>query len=94
MFHVLTVQLNERMATENEIVICLGSSCFSRGNRRVKERIDQYLKENGLVQKVLYRGSRCFDNCSRGPIVHIGTEIYYGVNEKNIIDILDKHFKH
>lgn len=84
------------MATENEngIVICLGSSCFSRGNRRVKERIDQYLKENGLVQKIPFRGSRCFDNCSRGPVVRIGSEMYYGVNEKNIVDILDKHFKH
>ncbi|HQK37722.1 MAG TPA: (2Fe-2S) ferredoxin domain-containing protein [Bacteroidales bacterium] len=82
------------MENDNGIVICLGSSCFSRGNRRVKERIDEYLKENGLVQKVSFRGSRCFDNCSRGPVVRIGTEMYYGVNEKNIVDILDKHFKH
>ncbi len=82
------------LETDKEIVICLGSSCFSRGNRRVKERIDQYLRENGLAQKVSFRGSRCFDNCSRGPVVRIGSEMYYGVNEKNIVDILNKHFKH
>ena len=47
--------------------ICLGSSCFSRGNREVVRFIKEYLRKNHLDDKVIFRGARCFGNCSNGP---------------------------
>jgi len=47
--------------------ICLGSSCFSRGNREVVQLIKDYLKKNHLDDRVVFRGARCFGNCNEGP---------------------------
>lgn len=53
---------------EAEIVICMGSSCFSRGNRGTLEFIEKYLADRGLTDKVKeLKGSRCEDRCPRRP---------------------------
>lgn len=76
----------------NEITICLGSSCFSRGNGKTLKVVEQYLQDNGLKAKLFFHGELCTDNCNKGPIMKIDDQIYYGVTEDNVTDILDKHF--
>lgn len=61
---------------KREIVICMGSSCFSRGNRGTLEFIEKYLADRGLTDKVELKGSRCEDRCPDGPNVKIGGTIY------------------
>ncbi len=80
------------MATKTEITICLGSSCFSRGNKKLVRIIDEYLKKNHLSEKVYYHGNHCFGNCDKGPIVSIDGKHFEHVSEENIIEILDAHF--
>jgi len=62
------------MSHRREIVICLGSSCFARGN--------------GLADKVFFKGDHCFGECSSGPNLKIGGKIYTQISEENIHHIL------
>jgi len=80
------------MNETTEVVICLGSSCFSRGNKKIIGMIQDYIRKNRLEDKVLLRGNRCFDNCAKGPVLKIGDKLYYGVDEKNLTGILDDCF--
>ncbi len=81
------------MDHKKEIVICLGSSCFARGNKQTVKIIQDYLKNNNLEKDVYYHGNHCFGKCDKGPFVKIGDVIYENVNTENIIDTLDKIFK-
>ena len=81
------------MNTITELVICLGSSCFARGNKIILETIQQYIKDNQLDSRVKFRGNHCFGKCINGPVLKIGENIYEQVSEDNLIEILDKEFK-
>ena len=78
---------------KHEIRICLGSSCFSRGNEECLEIVKTYLQERGLQHLMDFRGNLCQDECKAGPNIKIDGTVYHEVNTTNIIPILDKHFK-
>ncbi len=73
-----------------EIRICMGSSCFSRGNRHTLQLIQKYLKDHQLERDVVLKGSHCLDQCSNGPILKIDSRVYENVNRDNIIEILEE----
>ena len=73
-----------------EIEICLGSSCFSRGNRDVVHVIREYLRKNHLEDKVVFRGARCLGNCSEGPFVVINGKLIEKTDVNSIEKILDR----
>ena len=77
------------MARETEMHICLGSSCFSRGNKDVVLFIRDYLIKNHLEDKVIFRGGRCMGHCSNGPNLKINDVIKEGVTLSKIESILD-----
>jgi len=54
-----------------KIVVCMGSSCFSRGNQRNLEYILGFLVHHNLSMKVELCGSRCENKCSMGPFINI-----------------------
>ena len=72
------------------ITICMGSSCFSRGNKQVLQIIKDYLAEKDLDAQILFKGSHCMNTCEHGPVVQIDSVSYQQVGSSNIIDILDK----
>jgi len=78
------------MAHEIEMQICLGSSCFSRGNKDVVMFVREYLKKNHLEDKVIFKGARCMGLCNNGPNLKIGDVITEGVNLSRIEGILEK----
>ena len=78
------------MSKIKELTICLGSSCFARGNRKTLAIIQNYIKENKLEGKVKFKGNHCFGNCSDGPILKIDDRIYKKVTEDGTIGILEK----
>lgn len=80
------------MKAKTIITICLGSSCYRRGNQDVLETIKNYLKEHNLNKKVEFKGHLCTGNCSNGPNIQINDKIYSGVDSNSIIEILDKYF--
>lgn len=80
------------MAEKIEITICLGSSCFSRGNGKALKAINSYLEENDLKDKVFFHGELCTGNCAKGPILKIGDELYEGVDSESVIELLNEVF--
>ena len=77
------------MAQRIEMQICLGSSCFSRGNKDVVIYIRDYLKKNHLEDKVIFKGARCIGHCSNGPNLRINEEIIEGISLSRIESILE-----
>jgi NADH:ubiquinone oxidoreductase subunit E len=78
------------MNHRREIVICLGSSCFARGNRVLLKIIQRYINTQGLADKVFFKGDHCFGACSEGPNIQIGGKLYNHVSEENIHHILSE----
>jgi len=80
------------MAQRIEMLICLGSSCFSRGNRDVVAFIREYLRKNHLEDRIIFKGARCMNLCSNGPNLKINERIIEGVTISKIESILEKEF--
>lgn len=78
------------MNSRPEMHICLGSSCFSRGNKDVVQFIKLYLKKNHFEDKVIFKGARCFGHCSEGPVLVINEHIIENVDLSQIEKILEK----
>jgi NADH:ubiquinone oxidoreductase subunit E len=78
------------MSKIKELTICLGSSCFARGNRKTLSLIQNYIKEHQLEGKVKFKGNHCFGKCIMGPVLKVGENIYEQVSENNVPDILEK----
>ncbi|MFH1120327.1 MAG: NAD(P)H-dependent oxidoreductase subunit E [Bacteroidota bacterium] len=75
-----------------DIQICLGSSCFSRGNKKLVKVIEQYLDENNLRHLVLFHGSHCFSSCDKGPLMNIDGKEFAQLNEEKVLMILNSFF--
>jgi len=75
-----------------EIRICMGSSCFSRGNKNTLELVQHYLREHRMEEEVLLKGNHCFDQCSEGPMLKIGGRIHSHVSAENIAEIMEREF--
>ncbi len=81
------------METKHDITICLGSSCFSRGNKTILEIIKRFLKEHNLNAEVFFHGDLCGGHCEEGPILMIDEQMYKQVSSDNIYDILNEFFE-
>lgn len=76
-----------------EMQICLGSSCFSRGNKDVVMYVRDYLKKHHLEDRVIFKGSRCMGMCSNGPNLKINDRLIENVSVSVIESILEKEFE-
>lgn len=76
------------------IVICVGSSCFARGNERNVAFAEKWLGERGLRDDVdvSLSGCLCTGNCARGPVVSVDGKTYAQVDEGVMRDILTSLF--
>lgn len=67
----------------------MGSSCFSRGNKKTVGFIQNYLKEKGLSDDIVLKGAHCMGSCDKGPLVEIDGELIHYSTEAMLQDILD-----
>lgn len=77
-----------------KIVICLGSSCFARGNAKNVEIAESFLQSHGLVDEidVELSGGLCCEHCAEGPNVLVDDELHSHVDEGVMLDILNRLF--
>lgn len=80
------------MEEKIDLQICLGSSCFSRGNKRVVKVIDQYIKDNNLQNLVYFHGCHCFSQCEMGPSMCVNGKYYHQLTEESVESILNDLF--
>ena len=71
-----------------EIVVCLGSSCFARGNSENLAIINRHVQSQGLSASIRTTGKLCQDKCMQGPNLSIGGEVYHGVTAARMRELL------
>ena len=72
-----------------EIVICMGSSCFARGNANNLGIIQDFLENRGLKVSVRLSGKLCQDECKLGPNLAIAGETCHEVTPAKLREILE-----
>ena len=71
-----------------EVVVCLGSSCFARGNSQNLAAIEAHLAHQGLQASVHLTGCMCRDECKRGPNLTVRGEPHHEVTSSRLREIL------
>lgn len=77
------------MGDKLTIALCMGSSCFARGNNILLERLEDLIKERGWEERVALSGLRCEDRCSQGPNIKINGVLYQALDEGALLDLLE-----
>jgi NADH:ubiquinone oxidoreductase subunit E len=72
------------------LTICLGSSCFTRGNDENLPRVQAFLKARGLEGRVALKGSRCEGRCQHGPNLRVGDTFLEEVRPDTLLDELER----
>ena len=81
------------MAAKNdpvEIVVCLGSSCFARGNAANLALLKKYAESTGANISVRLSGSLCQEQCKLGPNVMIAGALHHGVTAERLRELLQQ----
>ena len=70
-----------------KIRICLGSSCFARGNQKIMPYLEQLINnhDSGLELSVCL----CQDQCQHGPNISIDDHDYGGMSLEKIREFLE-----
>lgn len=77
-----------------KMVICIGSSCFARGNAENVKIVEDFIAKRGLTDEldIELSGGLCTNNCPDGPIVIVNDKIYKHVNSDVMLDIMESYF--
>lgn len=80
--------------SKQKIVICIGSSCFARGNDANVRAVEEFLERNGLKDdaEIDLSGGLCTGNCADGPVVVVNDKVYTHVDQGVMLDILKRCF--
>ncbi|MCL2218904.1 MAG: (2Fe-2S) ferredoxin domain-containing protein [Chitinispirillia bacterium] len=68
----------------DKIIVCMGSSCFGKGNQAVAAAVTRFIEEHKLQDKIEVTGSLCSDHCAAGPNIKINDKLISGVSEQSI----------
>ena len=71
------------------IKVCLGSSCYIRGNDKVLEFLQDYIKNNNKNISIELVGSRCSNLCQDGPNIFINDKKYSALTKDELVKILE-----
>lgn len=72
------------------ISVCLGSSCYPRGNRDILCYIKDYIRNRHCEERVELKGELCSGLCSQGPVISINGKVYTRLTIDAVQEILDE----
>ena len=75
------------------VLVCGGTGCTSSGSQKIRERLVEEIKKNGLEEEVAVVKTGCFGLCALGPIMIVYPEgaFYAMVKEEDISEIVSEH---
>lgn len=81
------------MPAKYVITLCDGPSCIHKKSNAIREALDAELEKQGILDDVSVNLSGCLGMCDNGPvmIVYPGYNIYGGVTEADIPEIVEQH---
>jgi len=74
----------------HEIVVCMGSACFARGNVATVRAVQEYVKSRGLEGSVEVSGTLCQKMCREGPNMSLDGRCVCGVDPAALPAALDE----
>ena len=72
------------------VTICMGSSCFGKGNSSNAGYITRFIEEHNLQNRVEVSGCLCGNACAQGPNIRINDKMISGISEQTVADIIVK----
>ena len=72
------------------VTVCMGSSCFSKGNAAVAELAGNFVEKRGLKDKVVIKGSLCCGACGKGPNLLVNDKLVSQVSPLTLEEVLDR----
>ncbi len=76
-----------------EVAVCMGSSCFSRGNKNNIKVIKDFIERHGLCDKVKLKGHLCEGLCKDGPNVSLDGQVFHCIDAVSISVLLEQEVK-
>lgn len=73
------------------VIICMGSSCFSRGNNRNIEVLQNAIASSEPNVRIEAKGHLCEGLCKNGPNIIIDGKLYNEVDPVAVIGLLNLH---
>jgi NADH:ubiquinone oxidoreductase subunit E len=73
-----------------EITICMGSSCFARGNGENLIALQNFLRQNQLAAELRLRGQLCREKCTLGPNIVINGREHTNVQPGTVVWLLEQ----
>lgn len=73
-----------------KVELCMGSSCFARGNSQALTNIENYIQENKLEEYIELEGHLCLGNCKNGPNIKINGQSFEGLNPDCLVDLVER----
>ena len=73
-----------------DVVICLGSSCFARGNAENLRDLKAYLEHHNVAVNFRTKGSLCVKKCTSGPTIAINGVEYGHVQSGAAVALLQR----
>ncbi len=71
-----------------EIEICMGSSCFARGNNKAVALIQDYIAETADSSTIKLKGALCKRRCKEGPVISVNGQDYTGIDGPALLDVV------
>ncbi len=75
------------------VMVCGGTGCTSSGSQKIRERLQEEIKNHGLEDEVSVVKTGCFGLCALGPIMIVYPEgsFYAMVQEEDVPEIVEEH---
>ncbi len=82
-----------------DIQVCVGTNCFLKGSQELLTDIMNYVNFKGLEKKISIarepenidvKGTFCFENCGKGPMVKINNQLLEGATMEKIKKAIKK----
>ncbi|MDD3953381.1 MAG: (2Fe-2S) ferredoxin domain-containing protein [Lentisphaeria bacterium] len=80
------------MMQKLKIMICMGSSCFARGNEDNLRLIEDYIRKHQLEERIDLSGRCCAKQCAEGPNISIDGILYNRISKEQLLKLLDEKF--
>jgi NADH:ubiquinone oxidoreductase subunit F (NADH-binding)/(2Fe-2S) ferredoxin len=79
--------------TRASIMLCGGASCRARGSLKIKETLEQELKQRNLDSEVSIYVTGCNGFCTQGPLLTLypGGIFYESLTQDDVIPIIEQH---
>ena len=74
------------------VSVCIGSSCHIKGSRKVLNRLQCLIEQNGFSEKIDFRGAFCMGLCKPGVSVSVNDEVF-SVDPETVDDFFEKEIK-